>query len=333
MGELRRTRTARDTSEELLEELDAALSHPAEIFGYGRYGDGSQWLTLDRMTGGLQPNTLAVLAARPKVGKSMLASAWVPIIARQALAEDKVVRVVSLEMSRKAYQRRMAAIMAGVRDPKRIRQGLLSAEEQRQYRLALSELALLPIEYLANERDLDEEETFKLGNSPITVSEVNRFLRGGRDGQETYWWLLDHIGLLNDLDRFDNVTTSIYQLANKLAHIAHKVCAGMVITHLNREAVGGTPRIESLSGSDQVGKNADLIFLLWRPFTEFELSEEDRELIREGEPAFLQFYSRDEGSGLDLLWWDAEKASFGEMKVPAGTKVPMPSAAKRKQPG
>jgi replicative DNA helicase len=330
-----RPRTAAQTSDELLTELEQALRNPAEIFGYSRYGDGKRWSRLDQMTGGLQPLTLAVLAARPKVGKSMLAAAFVPIIAEQAMAEDKVVRVVSLEMSRKAYQRRMAAIMTGITDPKRIRQGLLDKSEQRRYRMALEHLSQLPIEYLANERDLEEEETFREGRSSITISDVERFLRGRDSEAQTYWWLLDHIGLLNDLNAYGDVTTSIYSLANKLAQIAHTVSAGMVITHLTRASVGGRPRIESIAGSDQVGKNADQIFLLWRPYMEQgELTEDDITMIREngGEPAFLEFYSRDEGSGTDVLWWSYKNASYAEMNVPEGedTSQFMPKAKKRK---
>jgi DnaB-like helicase C terminal domain len=330
-------RTAAQTSDELLAELEQALSHPAEIFGYGRYGDGKRWQRLDQMTGGLQPLTLAVLAARPKVGKSMFAAALVPTIAEQAMAEDKVVRVVSLEMSRKAYQRRMAAIMTGIADPKRIRQGLLDKSEQRRYRLALEHLSQLPIEYLANERDLTEEETFREGNSSVTISDVERFLRGKDSGSETYWWLLDHIGLLNDLNAYGDVTTSIYSLANKLANLAHTVSAGMVITHLTRASVGGRPRIESIAGSDQVGKNADQIFLLWRPYMELgELTEDDLAMMREngGEFAFLEFYSRDEGSGTNILWWDYKNASYKEMPVDDGVDASefMPKPKNKRKP-
>lgn len=322
--------SAADISVELEDELAEAVENPREIFGYGRYGDGKKWATLDRLTGGLQPLTLSVLAARPKRGKSMLAAAWVPSIARQAEEANKVLRVVSLEMRPKSYQRRAAAIMAEITDPRNIRRGTLTKQEQKRYRSALYDLATLPIEYLANEEDLDEQAAMRRGNSPVTIQDVSRFLRGKDSDRETYWWVLDHIGLLNDLDAYGDVTTSIYSLANKLADLAHTVSAGMVITHLTRASVGGMPTIESIAGSDQVGRNADQIFLLSRPFMDVgELSEEDRELIRDGEPAFLQFYSRDEGSGVDVLWWRPQFASFDEVLLPEGTRVPLPSAKKR----
>lgn len=329
---MRRVKTAQETSLELRDELESALLHPKEIFGYARYGDGSKWARLDKMTGGLQDRSLAVLASRPKRGKSMLAAAWVPTIAYQAMAAGEVVRVVTLEMMRKSYQRRMAALIAGIKDPMNIRRGWLSEEEEHMYRMALKTLADLPIEYLSNEEDLSEKDAMKLGNSPVTFDEVDRFIRA-KKGQPTYWWVLDHIGLLNDLTTYGDVTTSIYSLANKLAGLAHSAASGLVITHLTRASTGAMPTIESIAGSDQVGRNADQIFLLSRPFMDVpELGEEDKAFLEsaEGEPAFLQFYSRDEGSGLDVLWWQYKYARFNEMDIAEDVKVPMPAAKKRR---
>lgn len=327
----RRVRTAAETSEELREELRDALEHPREIFGYGRYGDGVRWRQLDRLTGGLQEKNLGVLVARPKVGKSMLAAAWVPYIAEQALAEDKVVRVVTLEMRRKAYQRRMAAIMAGIKDPKNIRRGTLDTFEQRRYYRALDHLEAMPIEYLSNEADLTEAEALVPGNSSITLDEVSRFIRA-KDADPTFWWVLDHIGLLSDLRQYGDVTASIYGLANSLANLAHTTATGLVIGHLNRAAVGQRVGIESIAGSDQLGKNADQIMLLQRPFMEAgELSPEEQAMLEQGEPAFLTFYSRDEGSGIDVLYWRKELAAFEEMEIDGvDVRELMPKSSKKK---
>jgi hypothetical protein len=323
----RSIKTAADTSEELRRELSEARAHPREIFGYARYGDGEKWVRLDVGTGGIQELSLSILASRPKRGKSMLAAAWVPFVAEQAMVEDKVVRVVTLEMRRKSYQRRMAALMAGISNPMNIRRGTLEDDEVSRYLAALKQLEALPIEYLSNEEDLDEDAALVAGNSPVTFDEMSHFIRGRGD---TYWWVLDHIGLLSDLSSYGDVTTSIYNLANKLASLAHRASAGLVITHLNRATVGNMPTIESIAGSDQVGRNADQIFLLSRPFMDMpDLSDEDKELVRDGEPAFLQFFSRDEGSGVDVLWWDHERAAFEELYLPEGTSVPLPSKRKK----
>ncbi len=321
-----KTQTSAEVSAALDRELTEALAHPSEIFGFARYGDGKSWVRLDKMTGGLQLKSFDVLAARPKVGKSMLAAGWLPFVAEQAMNEGKVVRVITLEMTWEAYQRRAASHLAQIPNPMNIRRGLLSVVEQKRYRNALSYLAALPIEYLSNQRDLDEDAAMRLGGSSVTFADVNRFVSDGA----TYWWLLDHIGLLNDLSPDGDITKSIYSLANKLAGLAHREATGLVITHLTRASAGSRPTIESIAGSDQVGRNADKIFLLSRPWLDGELDDDDRELIKEGEPAFLQVHSRDEGSGLDVLWWDAELASFSEMDIEPGAKVPMPAKKTRR---
>jgi hypothetical protein len=340
---MRKLLTAEAVSGILHDELQLALKSPRIVFGYGRYGDGKVWSGLDHMTGGLQPRTLSVLAARPKVGKSMLAAIWVPYIAEQAMMEDRVVRLVTLEMTAIANQRRMAAIAAQIPDPMNIRRGMLSLEEVRRYESALVWLSSLPIEYLSAGVDMSEKEALEVGNSPITFDEVNSFIRGQSiatkvseyEGAETYWWLLDHIGLLNDLDTKGDIQANIYNLANKLAQLAHSCCAGMVITHLTRASVGFEPTIESIANSDQVGKNADQLFFLWRPFLAAKeagkLSAEDASMVADSgvETAFLKFMSRDEGSGLVTLAWLQKYATFREMVVPPGQEVPLPLIKKR----
>src|SRR5258708_31270215 len=107
-------RTEADTSQEISDEWKADKANTRFIYGYGRYGDGKQWTKMDELTRGLQRYTLAVLAAPPKSGKSMLAAAWVPFIAEQADEVGEVVRIITLETSPQSYQKRMAALMAGL---------------------------------------------------------------------------------------------------------------------------------------------------------------------------------------------------------------------------
>lgn len=321
-----RSKTSADTSAELRTQLKAAMGRPNIIFGYGSYSP--RWPNLNKLTGGLQELNLSVIASRPKVGKSMFASDLIPDIAEQAMAAGEVVRVISLEMRRVAYQRRMAAIMAKIADPKRIRQGFLDSDEVRRYNDALDTLEYLPIEYLSNETDLTDAQAMVPGNSTVTIDEVIQFVKApGRD--TTYYWFLDHIGLLADLSQYGDVTTNIFALANKLMLLAHTTASGMVITHLKR-GTGRRPTIDSIAASDQVGRNADQIFLLSRPFFEAEeLSEADVEATRDGEPSYLEFYSRDEGSGTDVLWWSKQYASFSELDVSGGVVVSVPTGAQR----
>lgn len=323
-------RTAADTSNELRDELHRAMSNPGEFYGYARHSARNKWLRLDRITGGIQPKTLTILAARPKRGKSMLAAGWIPEIAYQAMEHDKVVRVVSLEMQRKSYQRRMAAIMAEIADTKRIKQGMLDADELKRYERALDELSSLPIEYLTNEVDLDEEGTFVPGNSSVTYKDMRDFIRGKHDPdeRETFWWVLDHIGLLHDLTPEGDLTGSIYAMANNLQELAMQTTSGLVITHQTK-ASRGEQTMESVAGSDQVIRNADFIYLLGRPYMDKgELTDEEREEIKDVEPAYLTVFSRDEGGGRVEMLWDNHAASFSELEIEPGVVLPGPGSRK-----
>ena len=321
-------RTAADTSKQLKREWEEAKANPRYIYGYGRYGDGKQWAKLDALTGGLQKINLGVLVARPKTGKSMMAAAWVPHIAEQADRVGQVVRIVTLETTRMTYQRRMAALMAAIKDPKNIKRGMLTEDEEKEYLRALDWLEMLPIEYLDN-RDLDESAALKFGNSPISFDKMSKFII---DPGDTYWWLLDHVGLLSDLRGGDNRTYLLYKLADQLADLAHTYCTGVMITHLNRETSHGKPTLSSIGGADQIGRNADQIFTIWRPWMEEE--EEDRRLagVMEHEPAFLLFNSRDEGSGMVQLMWHTEYAAYTELIVEDGAQMPLllPPGMKKK---
>lgn len=311
---MRRAKTAADTSNELRDELRRAMQNPGEFYGYARHSSRDKWIRLDRITGGIQEKTLTILAARPKRGKSMLAASWIPDIAYQAIEQDKVVRVVSLEMQRTSYQRRMAAIMSGITDTKKIKQGTLDIDELMRYERALDELASLPIEYLTNEVDLEDDATFVAGNSSVTFKDMQEFIAGEHDPEEreTFWWCLDHIGLLNDLTPEGDLTGSLYAMANKLQLLARQTTAGLVITHQTK-ASGGAQTMESVAGSDQVVRNADFIYILGRPYMDKDLTDAEREEIIDVEPAFLTVFSRDEGGGRVELLWNHHTASFMEL--------------------
>lgn len=312
------TRSSSDVSSELWAEFEYAYKHPREIFGYANFGPS--WPGLNKATAGIHTNTWSVLASRPKVGKSYLCSAWVPEIALQAREEGKgrVVRVITLETTTKTYQRRMAAILAGIPNPRAIRAGTLSDEHREKYRQALNWLSSLPIEYISNEKNLNEEEALLFGNSSVTLKDIRDFIQ-----PDTYWWVLDHMGLVSEL-RGGDTTTKTLNLANDLQRLANQVAAGLTVTHLTRASMGGgIPSIESISGSDQVGKNADVLLLLQRPYFEARnLTAEDLALVEKREPALLVFQSRDEGGGIVYLVWDKEQVAFYELDIPDG-KAPL----------
>ena len=93
-----------------------------ELYARGQEitGLATHYTLLDKLTSGLQPSDLIIIAARPSMGKTALA---MNIAENAAVLDGKVVGVFSLEMSREALLMRMLASHAQV-DSQRFAPGL-----------------------------------------------------------------------------------------------------------------------------------------------------------------------------------------------------------------
>lgn len=294
----------------MLKQSNEAQKNPKEIFGLANFGP--DWPRLNRLTRGIQPKTFTVLAARPKVGKSTFISQMLPDFAIQARDEGKVLRVVTLETTMATYLGRTAANLAKIQDPLRVRAGMLEPWEQKNYKLALKSLNGLPIEFLSNEYDMQEDETLIGGYSAIGMDEIEAFIRQ----DDTFFWVVDHMGLINRRNMGKNTMEQLEGIANKLTVVANRYVGGIGITHLNRNALdGGPPGIENIAGTDVFARNAGAMYLLWRPmFESRRRTPEDLELVEAlgGDHGLIRFSSRSEGSGSVGIFWRNAIASFEE---------------------
>ena len=103
--------------------LEELIDRGQEITGLATH-----YTLLDKLTSGLQPSDLVIIAARPSMGKTAFA---MNIAENAAVLDGKVVGVFSLEMSREALLKRMLASHAQV-DSKELDQGFLSKDDKRK---------------------------------------------------------------------------------------------------------------------------------------------------------------------------------------------------------
>lgn len=299
-------KTSAEVSESLLAEEVEAHNNPRVITGFASYGrrvgdDEEQytWTQMDKLTRGLQPFKMYMLAGRPKVGKSMVVCSWLPNIAEQCPA-DKVIRVFTFEMSAETYQRRVAAIMANLPDPVRIQSGFLNEEERTRYHQALEYVKSLPIEYY---------------DQPLDSPAIEAIVKGAHidDAPETFLWILDNFGLVGDVSTAsNNVYTNMAMVATKFQNLCHNVCTGIIVHHLNRLSAGRRPTLDAIAGSDQLARNMDMFIGLWRRFHGDE--RVDPAILEAGEPGELVIENRDGISGIVPLWWNPSEASYKELK-------------------
>ena len=294
-----------EITDELRKEAYERRAAPSDIWGYASYG--KDWPMLNKLTGGIQLNKMQFLYARMKHGKSMVAAALIPAIAAQAADAGKVVRVVSLEMSKKMYVRRMAAILAKVPDGSRILRGDWVGQEEafQRYIDSIDYIATLPIIFWDKPIDTDKLERFIAGD----------FHAKGSPRRETFWWVLDHVGLLSNISGGSAQYQDQVATANKVMQICHDIATGLIIGHANRAGKDGVPSLSNISGTDQWGKNLDEAWALWRPLMGqvATSTDDDDDEEASSEPAIMQITQRDGPGGNVVLVWSKKYAQFREV--------------------
>src|SRR5207237_6590019 len=110
----------RPVAEAILEKVQEMSGRNAMLTGLT-----TGFTELDRLTSGLQPSDLIIIAARPSMGKTSLC---LTLAQNSAIQASAVVGVFSLEMSKESLVMRMLCSEAHV-DAHRFRSGFLNREE------------------------------------------------------------------------------------------------------------------------------------------------------------------------------------------------------------
>ncbi len=112
--------TIQDATQKMVKEITARKENPVDITGIS-YG----YINTDRITGGLHPGELTIIAARPGIGKSTLA---VNIVNKVAVAHNIPVMIFSLEMSKNSLLYKLLGCIGCV-DTRRAQTGNISNDE------------------------------------------------------------------------------------------------------------------------------------------------------------------------------------------------------------
>lgn len=121
----------------LMAQVTARLERQAK----GEIGLSTPWPDLDRLTNGLHPGDLVIIAGRPGMGKTSIA---MQIATDIAVNKSLPVFVASLEMSSEDLLMRSAAVLEALNVQKLI-SGKLSADEHEKYAKASERLSGAPL--------------------------------------------------------------------------------------------------------------------------------------------------------------------------------------------
>jgi replicative DNA helicase len=218
-------------------------------------GLATHYTLLDKLTSGLQPSDLIIIAARPSMGKTAFA---MNIAENAAVLDGKVVGVFSLEMSREALLMRMLASHAQV-DSKDLRQGFLTKEDMRKLTRATEQLS--------------HSKLFIDDSPSISVSEMRAKARRLRQTEGLDLLIVDYLQLMAAVPiggkRFENRTQEVSAISRGLKALAKELKVPVVaLSQLSRapESRGGDhrPQLSDLRESGSIEQDADVVAFIFR---------------------------------------------------------------------
>ncbi len=207
---------------------------------------------LDRMTHGLQPGALIVLAARPGMGKTSLA---MNLVEHAALHANKVCAVFSLEMPRNEIIQRLICSYANVSMQKAL-SGELSQKEWKKLMLAGDKLKKSKIYVDDSSRVTPGEILSKCRRLAATEGKLDLVM-------------IDYIQLMSSGDRkfegSDNRTQEVADITRNLKIMAKELGVPVIALSQLRRIQSKEPQLSDLRESGAIEQDADIVMFISRP--------------------------------------------------------------------
>ena len=213
-------------------------------------GVSTGYADLDRMTAGLQPGDLIIVAGRPSMGKTALA---LNIAENAAIAASTAVAVFSMEMSREQLSMRMISSLGRV-DQSHLRTGNFGDEDWARINSAIAQMKSAPI-YIDD-------------SAALTPTEVRARARRLTREQPLGLIVIDYLQLMQVPGTKENRATEISEISRSLKALAKELKVPVIaLSQLNRSVEQRTdkkPVMSDLRESGALEQDADLIMMIYR---------------------------------------------------------------------
>ena len=213
-------------------------------------GVSTGYADLDRMTAGLQPGDLIIVAGRPSMGKTTLA---LNIAENAAIAASTAVAVFSMEMSREQLSMRMISSLGRV-DQSHLRTGNFGDEDWARINSAIAQMKSAPI-YIDD-------------SAALTPTEVRARARRLTREQPLGLIVIDYLQLMQVPGTKENRATEISEISRSLKALAKELKVPVIaLSQLNRSVEQRTdkkPVMSDLRESGALEQDADLIMMIYR---------------------------------------------------------------------
>jgi replicative DNA helicase len=270
----------------------------------GLTGTPSGFQDIDDLTGGFQPGNLIVVAARPSMGKSTLAT---NIMENAAIEHGRSVALFSLEMSETELAHRFIASQAKVSSDD-LRKGRVKADRWPKVLRAVEKLARAPI-YIDDSSD-------------ISVLEIRAKARRlhARSPNGLGLLIVDYLQLIRPDGRADSRVEQVGQISRGLKILARELDIPVIaVSQLSRAVESRNPPIPMLSDlreSGQVEQDSDVVMFVFRD------EYYNRESERLGEADIIFAKHRNGPVGDVTLTFQPRYPRFSSMYRERGVEAP-----------
>jgi replicative DNA helicase len=226
-------------------------------------GISTGYTELDKLTSGLQPSELLILAARPSQGKTALALNFAENIAIRA---GLPVAIFSLEMSKESLLQRLVASVAQI-DAHKFRTGHLTREDWRRMTEALGTISSAPLW-------IDDAGS-------ISVLEIGAKARRLKRDKGLSLLVVDYLQLITARGRFNSRQEEVASISRGLKGLAKELqMPVLVLSQLTRapEREERGPQLSDLRESGAIEQDADVVMFIYRPnFFKLDAAPEERD--------------------------------------------------------
>ncbi len=236
-------------------------------------GLASGFNNFDRMTNGLHPSEMVVIAARPSMGKTAFA---MNIAEHVAVNTKQPVAIFSLEMSSQQLVQRLLCSRARVNLGK-VRDGFLSERDFPNLMTAAAKLA--------------ESQIYIDDTAGLSILELRAKARRFKQMHDIKLIVIDYLQLLRSTSRRaqDNRQLEIAEISSGVKALAKELNIPIIVlAQLNRNPearAGGKPRLSDLRESGSIEQDADLVGLLVR--SEYYAEDEEQREETKGEAELI----------------------------------------------
>ncbi len=279
-----RVTDAHDLMMEAFERIDARME------GKDAGGIPTGFTDLDNRTGGLHNSELVILAARPSMGKTALATN----IAEYVTMHCNVTTLfVSLEMAQLELAQRLLCSQGRI-DANKFRSGFFSGDDRNKLVEASAKLSQAPL---------------FIDDSPAhTVTEIAAIARRLKRRKGLGLIVIDYLQLIQPDDPRDPRQEQVAKMARRLKGMARELeIPVMCLAQLNRQAEaskdGHRPRLSHLRESGAIEQDADVVMFVHREEYYCASKEEAQDAGVAGQGELIVAKQRNGPTGATKLAW------------------------------